>query len=73
MVKFLPLGRWRGTLTREDLPVNYIVLSEHLDMVGVKLFSSYQKTRKVNGDDLQTKVHNIVGGWKGGKFMPLTR
>ena len=40
-VKFLPLGRWRGTLTREDLPVNYIVLSEHLDMVGVKLFSSY--------------------------------
>ena len=32
-VKFLPLGRWRGTLTIEDLPVNYIVLSEHLDMV----------------------------------------
>ena len=71
-VKFLPLGRWRGTLTRKDLPVNDIALSEHLDMVGVKLFSSYQKTRKVNGDDLQTKVQNIVGGWKGGKFMPLT-
>ena len=32
-VKYLPLGRWKGTLTKEDLPVDYIVLSEHLDMV----------------------------------------
>ena len=71
-VKFLRLGRWKGTLTEEDLPVDYIVLSDHLDMVGVKLMASYQQTRKVNGDDLQKKVQNIVGGWRGGKFMPLT-
>ena len=32
-VKFLPLGRWKGTLTKEDLPVNYIAISDHLDMV----------------------------------------
>ena len=44
-VKFLPLGRWRGTLTQEDLPVPYIALSEHLDMVGVKLKASYLHTR----------------------------
>ena len=71
-VKFLPLGRWKGTLTREDLPVNYIVLSEHLDMVGVKLMSSSQKTRKLNCDELQTRVKDTTGAWKGGKFMPLT-
>ena len=71
-VKFLPLGRWKGTLTREDLPVPYIVLSEHLDMVGVKLMASYQKTRKVNCDELQSKVQNITGCWRGGKFMTLT-
>ena len=71
-VKFLPLGRWKGTLTREDLPVKYIVLSEHLDMVGVKLMASFQKTRKANCDEIQTKVKNITGAWKGGKFMPLT-
>ena len=29
-VKFLALGRWRGTLTQEDIPYNYIQLSEHL-------------------------------------------
>ena len=70
-VKFLPLGRRRGTLTREDLPVNYIVMSEHLDMIGVKLLSTFQKTRKVNGDDLQSRVQNTIGPWRGGKFMPL--
>ena len=71
-VKLLPLGRWKGTLTIEDLPVNYIKISEHLDMVGVKLQASYQKTRKINCDELLTKVQNITGAWKGGKFMPLT-
>ena len=71
-VKFLPLGQWKGTLTQEDLPVDYIVLSDHLDMVGVQLMASYQKTRKSNCDDLQIKVQHIVGSWRGGKFMPLT-
>jgi hypothetical protein len=71
-VKFLPLGRWKGTLTKEDLPVNYVVLSEHLDMVGVKLLASFQKTRKTNCDELLVKVKNITGAWKGGKFMDLT-
>jgi hypothetical protein len=44
-VKFLPLGQWKWTLTQEDLPVDYVVLSDHLDMVGVQLMGSYQKTR----------------------------
>ena len=71
-VKFLPLGRWKGTLTNEDLPAKYIVLSEHLDMEGVKLMASFQKTRKLNCDELQRKVLNMTGAWRGGKFMPLT-
>ena len=71
-VKFLPLGRWKGTLTPEDLPVRYVKLSEHLDMVGVKLMANFQKTRKVNCDELQSKVQTITGAWRGGKFMCLT-
>ena len=65
-------GSLEGTLTREDLPVNYIAISEHLDMIGVKLTGSYQKTRKLNCDELQDKIKNIIGAWRGGKFMPLT-
>ena len=69
--KFLPLGRWRGTLTQEDLPCNFFSLSDHLDMLGVTLKATYTATRKENGDELQAKMKNIVGSWKAGKFMPL--
>ena len=70
-VKFLPLGRWKGTLTQEDLPLNYIAISEHLDMIGVVLKATHTQTRIANGDILKDKVKNTIGHWKGGKFMPL--
>ena len=57
-VKFIPLGRWKGTLCQED---QYVQLSDHLDFVGVELRATYQQTRKVNGDHLQTTVRNTVG------------
>jgi hypothetical protein len=71
-VKFLPLGHWKGTLQQEDLPVNYIALSDHLDMVGVQLKATYTQTRKMNCDTLLEKMDNTIRPWKGGKFMPLT-
>ena len=71
-VKFLALGRWRGTLTQEDLPHQYILLSDHLDFVGVELRPTFIQTRKVNGDQLQSRIKNTVGPWKAGRFMPLT-
>ena len=71
--KFLPLGRWRNTLQQEDIPCNYMTLSDHLDMVGVTLMSSWTKTRKANGDELQKRLENTVRPWKGGKFMPFTQ
>ena len=71
-MKFLPLGRWCGTLTHEDLPHPYIKLSDHLDFVGVELTASYIQTRKVNGEQLQNRIKNILGPWRAGMFMPLT-
>ena len=71
--KFLPLGSWRTTLKQEDIPCDYMTLSDHLDMIGVTLMSTWTKTRKVNGDALQTKVKNTINPWKGGKFLPLTQ
>ena len=73
-VKFLPLGRWQGTLTQEDLPrqVQYITISDHLNFVGVELRATFVKTRQANGDQLVARVKDTIGPWKGGKFMPLT-
>jgi hypothetical protein len=71
--KFLPLGRWRGTLVQEDIPCPYMVLSDHLDMLGVELKATPTQTRKANGDILQSRVKNTIGPWQAGKFMPLTQ
>ena len=72
--KFLPLGRWRRTLQQEDLPpaCQYMVLSDHLDMVGVQLRATWTQTRKSNGDIVQERVANTINPWKAGKFMPLS-
>ena len=72
--KFLPLGKWRKTLQQEDLPANcqYLVLSDHLDMVGVQLRATWTQTRKANGDIIQERVSNTINPWRAGKFMPLS-
>ena len=73
--KLLPLGKWRTSLKKEDLPpsCNYFVISDHLDMVGVELRSTWVQTRKANGDILQKRISNTMNPWKSGKFMPLTQ
>ena len=70
--KFLALGRWRGVLEQEDIPLDYMKLSESLEMVGVELKATWSQTRKVNGDSIQSKVTAVVNSWKAGKFMDMT-
>ena len=69
--KFLALGRWKGTLSQEDLPCNFFRLSDQLDMLGVTLKATYMATRKANGEVLQEKIKKVVGPWRAGKYMPL--
>ena len=70
--KFLALGRWRGVLEQEDIPLNYMLLSDSLEMVGVELKATWSQTKKANGDILQTRVSNTVNSWKSGKCMDLS-
>ena len=77
-VKFLAIGGWKTKgrepgLQKDDIPVPYVALSEHLDMVGVKLCASYRDTRTLNGNNLQEKIQKVIGLWKSGKFMPLSQ
>ena len=72
-VKFLALSRWKGSLQQEDLPHQYVRLSDHLDFVGVELRASFSQTRKVNGEILQARVKNTIGPWKAGRFIPITQ
>ena len=69
--KFLPLGKWRTSLTQEQIPTPYMTLCDTLDMVGVQLCSKWSKTRQLNGNTLRNKVADKCGSWRSGKFMPL--
>ena len=69
--KFLPLARWKGTLQQEDIPCQYMTITDHLEMIGVELMSTWTQTRKSNGLILQTRVENTIRQWKTGKFMEL--
>ena len=70
-VKFLPLGRWQGTLQQEDMPHQFIRLSDSLDFIGVVLKSTFTQTRKVNCEIVEKRVSDTVGPWKGGNFMDI--
>ena len=70
--KFLALGRWRGLLEQEDIPLKYMVLSDSLDMVGIELRATWSKTRQANGEIMQDRVSSTINAWKSGKFMELT-
>ena len=70
-IKLLPLGKWRRNIKQEDVPYNFIKLSEYLDCVGVMLYANYNETRKVNGEALVEKVQVMVNHWRSGKYMVL--
>ena len=69
--KVLALGRWRGTLQQEDIPVPYLKLTDHLDYLGCKLYATYSATRRVNGEALKQTVQDQMGSWKAGQFLLL--
>ena len=70
--KFLALGRWKGTLEQDYIPLPYLKLTDHLDFLGCKLFANYGATRRENGEILKNNVKKQINSWKAGKFMPLT-
>ena len=70
--KVLLLGRWKGVLDQEDIPLPYLRVTDHLDYLGCKLYSDYSTTRRENGEVLKKAVKVQMGGWKSGKFLPLT-
>lgn len=59
-------------MEQEDIPYDFIQISDELDFIGVTLKASYTKTRKANCEVLEDKVNKTVGPWKGGKFQNIT-
>ena len=67
----LLLGRWRGTVTQEDIMLPHFQITNSLAFVGVQLQATWVQTRKENNDQLVSRVKDKLGSWKSRKFMPL--
>ena len=48
-----------------------MTISDHLEMLGVELRSTWVQTRKANGDVAQSRVESTIRQWKSGKYMQL--
>ena len=48
---------------QEDTPVNYVMISDHLDMVGAELRATNTHPRMVNGHELVQRLKNKVRPW----------
>ena len=70
--KMMALGRWKGKLGQEEIPLPYLKLTDQFDFLGVRLFANYNATRRENGQILKKRVKDRIGSWKSGKFLPLT-
>ena len=70
--KFLPIGKWRNKIKQEEIPVNYFMITDSLDFLGVSLCSTYLQTKKINGEKLIEKLRKTVNAWKAGRYMALS-
>ena len=66
--KITPLGEWKEWLTQETVPLPFLLVSDHLDILGVKIFESWSKTRHTAGDELKQKIKKIRDTWRSGRF-----
>ena len=69
--KILLMGNWKFW-SQENIPLPFLSKSDFIDMLGVRLYSSYTKTRQVNGELMVKEVNNTIRKWKSGKFVPFT-
>ena len=63
--KVLLLGQWKNW-SQSEIPLPYLSKSEFIDMLRVRLYYSYTKTRQDNGERMVDQVKKKTDGWKSG-------
>ena len=69
--KVMPIGSWKRWLTQEKVPLPFLRVTDHLEILGAKFFESWTKTRNYIGEKLVEIVKNKANRWKGGRFYEL--
>ena len=66
--QLLALGRWK----QSNSPLDYMRVTEELNILGVRMTRSTQTTRVINGEELVQRVRDMTNAFKAGRFLPLT-
>ena len=66
--KITPLGEWKEWLKQETVPLPFLLVSDHLEILGVKFYESWSKTRHTAGTELKQKIKSIRDTWRRGRF-----
>ena len=69
--KITPLGKWKEMLSQNNVPLPFLLVSDHIEILGVKIFESWSNTRRSAGDDLKRRIKNIRDTWRRGRFYDL--
>ena len=66
--KITPLGDWKMWLNQVTVPLPFLLVSDCLEILGVKIFDSWSKTRHTAGNELKQKIKSIRNTWRRGRF-----
>ena len=69
--KITPLGKWKEWLTQNTVPLPFLLVSDHLEILGVKIYESWSKTRRAAGEELRIRIKSIRDKWRRGRFYDL--
>ena len=66
--KITLFGAMKHRYKQENIPLAFLQLTDHLDILGIKIFESWRKTQRENGAKIVQKVKLVGDRWKGGRF-----
>jgi hypothetical protein len=69
--KLLPVGSWVNNVSQEDIPFDFICLTDTIICVGVRLCSNYFLSRTKNNDLVTEKINILTNIWRSGRHMGL--
>ena len=68
--QLLALGRWSGW-KKANSPLNYMKVTEELNILGVRMTRSTQTTRILNGEELVQRIRNSTNAFKANLHAPM--
>ena len=62
------IGPWKRRFKQDNIPLPFLQLIDHLDILGIKIYENWRTTQRENGAKVLKKVKLVADRWKGGRF-----